>query len=174
MHLRRPCRALFLGVTLSTWSTTASPQEVVPPKTYRVQVKVSADKPLKGSFQKCLENELRALPDVLLADASPDYTISVIALNVVTESSRDMGATFSVLVTAPYDSRIQRFAELHVAPEFREELISMLAGAVTTLAHWVETASAGDLHKVCRSIIQSFNRDVFTQRHRSPVPVPPK
>jgi hypothetical protein len=126
-----------------------------------VQLKVSADEPLKGSLQKLLTTELTALPQVLLADAEPDYIISVIALKVVTQSSKDVGVTFSVLVTAPYELKIREFAESHVAPEDRAKLSTLLSGVVKPLAHWVETASASQLGQVCRSIVQSFARDVL-------------
>jgi hypothetical protein len=158
MSFRQACRILsFSALAACIWSSAAAAQSV------RVQLKVSADEPLKGSLQKLLTTELTALPQVLLADAEPDYIISVIALKVVTQSSKDVGVTFSVLVTAPYELKIREFAESHVAPEDRAKLSTLLSGVVKPLAHWVETASANQLAQVCRSIVQSFARDALRE-----------
>jgi hypothetical protein len=166
MGYRQACRILSFSALVFLWSTAASAKAV------RVQLKVSADEPIKGSLQKLLTTELTALPQVLLADAEPDFVISVIALKVVTESSKDVGVTLSVLVTAPYELKIREFAESHVAPEHRARLISLLEGTVKPLAHWVETSSLRELKEVCRSIIQSFDRDVLKALRKSASFVP--
>ena len=164
MGFRRACRILsFSALACCIWSGAASAQAV------RVQLKVSADEQLKGPLQKLLTSELTALPQVLLADAEPDFVISVIALKVVTRSSKDVGVTFSVLVTAPYELKIREFAESHVPPEDRAELSTLLSGLVKPMAHWVETASAGELQQVCRSITQSFDKDVLKARREAVV-----
>jgi hypothetical protein len=167
MLSRRACRILLSSILLTAWSQAGFAQNTVVAKPIRVQVKVSAETELKGVVQKSLEDELRALPGVQVTDVSPEYLISVIALKVVTRSRKDVGSTFSVLVTEPFTERIGRFAESHVAPELREQLIAMLAGAVKPLAHWVETTSAADVPKVCRSIVLSFDADVLTERRKS-------
>ncbi len=157
--------ALVLSVLLLLLACTSLAGQIVPPTgSIRVHLKVSADADLKGSVQNALEGELRATPGVQISDALPDFTISVIALKVFNRSRKDVGVTFSVLVTEPYGDRVQRFAESHVAPERRQELIAALAGVVKPRAHWVETAAAGDLKAVCRSIIKSFSVDVLAKR----------
>ncbi|HJR59043.1 MAG TPA: hypothetical protein VJ813_06595 [Vicinamibacterales bacterium] len=172
MRSRRACRVLLSSVLLTAWSQVGIAQIPVVAKPIRVQVKVSADPELKGVVQKSLEDELRALPGVQVTEASPEFIISVITLKVVTRSQKDVGSAFSVLVTEPFVERIERFAESHVAPEFREQLITTLAGAVKPRAHWVETASAADVPKVCRSIALSFDAEVLTERRKASVLAP--
>jgi hypothetical protein len=151
----RVCRLTLFSAVLCAWAAGASAQTV------RVQLKISADEQLKKELQKYLEEDLRALPDVLLAGDSQDFTLSVIALKVVTRASTNVGVTFSVLVTAPYDTKIREFAEAHVPSERRAHLISMSSDLVKPLAHWVETAASGDVQQVCRSIITSFYKEVL-------------
>jgi hypothetical protein len=166
MRFRRASRILMLTAAVCVCSGIASAQTV------RVQLKISADEPLRGSLQKSLGAELAALPGILPAGTAPDYTISVIALKIVTQSSKDVGVTLSVLVTERYETRISEFAESHVALEDRAQLISLLAGAVKPLAHWVETSSLRELKEVCRTIIQSFDRDVLKALRNSASFVP--
>jgi hypothetical protein len=151
----------------AAWPAAALAQAGPEPKQFRVHVKVSADPDFRDVVQKGLEEELRAVPNVTVTDALPDYTISVIVLKVVTRSQKDVGATFSVLVSENYAERVKQFAESHVAPEFREQLTTMLSGAVKPAAHWVETASGADVRKVCRSIVLSFDADVLTARRKA-------
>ncbi len=162
MCLRLVLRVLLSSALVCTWSVAASAQ------TIRVHLKVSADEQLKDSLRKFLDAELEALPGVLLADTTPDYTISVIALKVVNRSSKDVGVTFSVLVTAPYDMKIREYVEAHVPLEKRAGLSALLSGIVKPTSHWVETAASGDVRQVCHSIIQSFDRDVLAP-HRAVV-----
>src|SRR4051812_9044536 len=129
-----------------------APQTV--PPTVRAQVKVSADDNVRPAIRKCLEDEIRTIPGVQLTDAAPEYTLSVIALKVVNQSQRNVGTTFSVVVTASTAEQVRAFADAHVAPQDREELQRILAGTVKPLAHWVETASGSEMPKVCRSISQ--------------------
>src|SRR5688572_17834348 len=161
-------RVLLTSFLLApSWLPMAFAQAPVQPKQFRVHVKVSADADLRVVVQKGLEEELRAVPNVVVSDAAPDYTISVIVLKVVTRSQKDVGATFSVLVSENYAERVKQFAESHVASEFREQLTIMLSGAVKPAAHWVETASGADVRKVCRSIVLSFDADVLTARRKA-------
>jgi hypothetical protein len=168
MHSFRASRLTLFSVILCAWAAGASAQNA------RVQLKISADEQLKKELQKYLEDELRALPEVLLAGDSPDFTISVIALKVVTRASTNVGVTFSVLVTAPYDTKIREFAEAHVPSEDRAQLISMSSDLVKPLAHWVETAASGDVQQVCRSIITSFHKEVLKQPRPSDFRGPPR
>ncbi len=158
----RTCRVLSLLVLFSTSPVGALAQKAVDSSHFRVQVRVSAEVELRSLVQKSLEAELRALPGVLATDSSPDYIISVIALKVATQSRKDVGTTFSVLVTEPYSDRIRRFAELHLTPELGEQLVGSVSSAVRPVTHWVETAPAGDVLKVCRSIVKSFEQDALS------------
>jgi hypothetical protein len=127
----------------------------------RVQLKISADPDLKSQIQEAMEAELSALPVTVVRDQSPDYTISVIALKVVNQTGRYVGATFSVVVTEPLAERIRRVSESQLTTEAREQLSILLPDVVRLRAHWVETASAGDVSEVSRAIVQSFARDVL-------------
>jgi hypothetical protein len=138
------------------------------PSPVRAQVKVSADDDVRPGIRKCLEDEVRTIPGVQLTDAAPEYTLSVIALKVVNQSQRNVGTTFSVVVTASTAEQVRAFADAHVAAEDREELQRILAGTVKPLAHWVETASASDMPKVCRSISQAFSTEIAAQRAKAP------
>lgn len=163
MHSRCSRRILFLAVVLCLWAPSASAQSV------RVHLKVSADDQMKMQLQKHLERELGMLPGVVLDAHSSDFSISVIALKVVTRSSKSVGVAVSVLVSAPWEAKIREFAESHVSPELRAQLVSMTAGTVKQLAHWVETASAGELPQVSRSIVKAFERDVLAARPKPAV-----
>ncbi len=167
MLLRSVCRALVVMLLFCASGRAVLAQAEPGSRAFRITVKVSADTELKPVVEKALQDALRGLPDVQVTDDVSDYTISVIALKVVNRSRRDVGATFSVLVTEPYKELVRQFAESHVAPEHREALAAMLSGAVKPLAHWVETASATDIPQVCRSIVQSFEKDVLRERRNA-------
>jgi hypothetical protein len=163
----RADQLLLLLILTWAWPALAFSQAIPDPKTRRVQLKISADADMKGVVQRSLEAELRRLPQVSLTDSFPQFTISVIVLEVATRSRKELGATFSVVVTEPYDQRVREFAELHLADDLKKELISSLSHAVKPLGHWLETASAADVPRVCRSIIQSFAKIVLTDPPRA-------
>ena len=163
----RFCQAVALACAAST-ALAAVPQPAALP--VRVQVKVSADDDVRTVVRKCLEDELRAVPGAQLTDAAPEFTISVIALKVVNQSKRNVGTTFSVVLTSSTTEQVRPFVDAHIAPDAREQLMRMLAGSVTPLAHWVETAAASDVPRVCHSIVQSFTTEVA--KHRAKVAQP--
>jgi hypothetical protein len=126
-----------------------------------VQLKVSADQDLKDEVQKAMNNELRTLPGVVITDQSANYIISVIALKVVNQSRRNVGTTFSVLITESYADRTHKLAALNLSPDAHEELSTTLQTAVRLRAHWVETGAAGELPQICKSIVQSFAKSAL-------------
>ncbi len=156
-------RLLFCVMAVALWAPPASAQNV------RVQLKVSADDELKGPLQAYLEDGLRRVPTVSVAGGADgvNFTISVIAIKVVTRSSKDMGLAVSVLITAPYTAKIKKFAETQLSPELGGQLSLASAGAVEPLAHWIETASVGQLQQVSQSIIQAFVKDVLTAEQKA-------
>lgn len=151
------CRALLLSVFLCGWVNTALAQAVT------VDLRVSAEETVKAALEKCLKDRLQAEGGFVVAAGVPDFTLSVIALKVLTRASTDVGVTLSILVTAPPSPQIREFAELHVAPERRAELLALTSGMVQPLSHWVETAGAGDLLPVCRSIVGSFVKETVSK-----------
>ena len=164
MNSRCSHRMLLLLMLLCTCAPSAWAQSV------RVHLKVSADEQLKMALQKHLESELGMQPGIVLGADSSDFTISVVALKVVTRSSKSVGVAISVLVSAPHEAKIREFAEAHIPHELRAKLMSITDGTVKPLAHWVETASAGELEQVARSIVNSFVKDVLASRQKAAVP----
>lgn len=168
MHWAPFQRTLFCVVLLVVWAPVASAQNT------RVHLKVSADDQMKKALQTHLEEGLKMVPDVTLSADAPDFTISVIALKVTTRSSKDMGVAVSVLITAPYESKVRGFAESRLSPDVGAQLASMTAGAVKTMAHWIEIASVGELQQVSRSIIRSFDKDVLNLERKFASHAPPR
>jgi hypothetical protein len=158
----RFCQAVALAACAASTALAAAPQPAALP--VRVQVKVSADEDVRAVIRKCLENELRAVPGAQLTVAAPEFAISVIALKVVNQSKRNVGTTFSVVLTSSTTEELRPFVDAHIAPDAREQLLRLLAGSVTPLAHWVETAAASDVPRVCHSIVQSFTAEVAKHR----------
>ena len=155
---RSMCHPVVVGVAIfALWVPAAAAQEA------RVLLKVSADDKLKTELHRHLEDGLRLVPSVSLSGdvAGADFTISVIALKVVTRSSKDMGLAVSVVITAPMRAKLKQFAERRLSPELRDELSAVSSDGVTSLAHWVEIASAGQLKQVSASIIETFIKDVL-------------
>jgi hypothetical protein len=126
---------------------------------YRVQVKVSGDEGLRRQVTSCLAHALSKLPDVMMAEDLPDYRLRVIAMKVVTESRKNVGLSFSVLVTAPYTNRVESLAQAYVSSESRPYVVSTLTGAEEIVSHWIQTGSAEDVEGVCRSIVASFDEE---------------
>ena len=160
MLSRHACLVLAAAGFVGAW-TGASFAQGLELKVLRVQLKVSADPDLKDEVQKVMNSELRTLPGVVITDQSPDYTISVIALKVVNQSRRNVGTTFSVLISQSYAERIHKVAALNLSPDVQEELSTTLQGAVRLRAHWVETGAAGQLPQICKGIVQSFAKDAL-------------
>ena len=161
---RARAAALCLLAVLSAFAPDLAAQDPpVEKKRTTVHVKISADAPLKKELEGHIEAALRELPDVVLADKAPDYTISIIALKVATNTRRDVGTAFSIIVTAPIDPRIRQL-ETDLASDTRQRLGALLAPAVEVRAHWIETAAPGGLREVCRGVVQSFDKDVLNAK----------
>lgn len=163
MHLRLLIWAVILLCLVIRGAGVAAAQ--APERTrVRVQLKVSADEEIRDAVRGALQAELRSTPDFMSVDDSAEYTISVVALSVVNQASKNVGATFSVLVTEAYSPRVRTFAETHLNPELQASLATLMVGAVKPAAHWVETASKGAIPSVCGNIIRSAKTAILRVR----------
>ena len=130
---------------------------------FRVQVRVDGDRDLRDQVTGCLTRALGAIPDVLVADDGPDYKLRIIAMAVVTQSKKNLGLSFSVLITSPYTGRVESLAQAYVPEEARSQVRTILSGAEEIVGHWIQTGATAEIPRICQSIVYSFDHETLSK-----------
>lgn len=130
---------------------------------FRVQVRVDGDRDLRDQVTGCLTRALGGIPDVLVADDRPDYKLRIIAMAVVTQSKKNLGLSFSVLITSPYTGRVESLAQAYVPEESRQQVRTMLSGAEEIVNHWIQTGATAEIPRICQSIVSSFDHETLSK-----------
>lgn len=156
------CGILSLGVLALCCSVafSAPGAEAAP---FRVQVRVDGDQGLRSQVTGCLTRSLGAISDILVTDDRPDYKLRIIAMAVVTQSKKNLGLSFSVLITSPYTSRVEGLAQAYVPEESRPQLRTVLSGAEEIVSHWIQTGATAEIPKICQSIVSSFDHETLSK-----------
>jgi hypothetical protein len=169
----RPLRHGLLGLGVLALCGSAAFSEPAPEAApFRVQVKVDGDQGLRSQVTGCLTRALGEIPDVLVTDDRPDYKLRIIAMAVVTQSKKNLGLSFSVLITSPYTGRVESLAQAYVPEESRPEVRTMLSGAEEIVSHWIQTGATAEIPKICQSIVSSFEHETLTKaraQRRTPI-----
>ena len=161
---RRPLRygLLSFGVLAVCCSPAfAAPRVDAAP--FRVQVRVDGDQGLRSQVTGCLTRALGEIPDVLVTDDRPDYKLRIIAMAVVTQSKKNLGLSFSVLITSPYTGRVEGLAQTYVPEESRPQVRTILSGAEEIVSHWIQTGATAEIPKICQSIVSSFDHETLSK-----------
>ena len=128
---------------------------------FRVQVRVDGDRDLRDQVTGCLTRALGEITDVLVADDRPDYKLRIIAMAVVTQSKKNLGLSFSVLITSPYTGRVESLAQAYVPEESRPQVRTILSGAEEIVSHWIQTGATAEIPRICQSIVSSFDHETL-------------
>jgi hypothetical protein len=168
------CGILSLGV-LALCGNAAFPSLGPEAAPFRVQVRVDGDRDLRDQVTGCLTRALGEIPDVLVADDRPEYKLRIIAMAVVTQSKKNLGLSFSVLITSPYTARVESLAQAYVPEEARPQVRTILSGAEEIVGHWIQTGATAEIPRICQSIVSSFDHETLSKarRQRRTPGVPP-
>ena len=130
---------------------------------FRVQVRVDGDQGLRSQVTGCLTRGLGEITDVLVTDDRPDYKLRIIAMAVVTQSKKNLGLSFSVLITSPYTGRVESLAQAYVPEESRPQVRTILSGAEEIVSHWIQTGATAESPRICQSIVSSFDHETLSK-----------
>jgi len=89
-------RALLFALLSSFASSTAFPQSASSIK-FRVALKISGDSAIASEIEGCIKEELSLLSNVDISETKPDYTVNVIAMEIVTKERVPMGIAITWL-----------------------------------------------------------------------------
>jgi hypothetical protein len=155
-------RLLSVGVLALCFSAAFSQSgpKVAP---FRVQVRVDGDQGLRSQVTSCLTRSLGEISDILVTDDRPDYKLRIIAMAVVTQSKKNLGLSFSVLITSPYAGRVEGLAQAYVPEESRPQVRTILSGAEEIVSHWIQTGATAEIPKICQSIVSSFDHETLSK-----------
>ena len=84
-------RRVFLFVLLGLISSSAAFGQAASPARFLVAVKTSGDSAVASEIEGCIKQELASLDNVVISDTKPDYTINVIAMEIVNKEKVSMG-----------------------------------------------------------------------------------
>jgi hypothetical protein len=156
------CGLLSLGV-LALCDSSAFSERGPEAAPFRVQARVDGDQGLRDQVTGCLTRALGQIPDVLVTDDRPDYKLRIIAMAVVTQSKKNLGLSFSVLITSPYTGRVESLAQAYVPEESRAQVRTILSGAEEIVSHWIQTGATAEIPRICQSIVSSFDHETLTK-----------
>jgi len=89
-------RALLFALLSSFASSTAFTQSASSVK-FRVALKISGDSAIASEIEGCIKEELSLLNNVDISETKPDYTINVIAMEIVNKEQVPMGIAITWL-----------------------------------------------------------------------------
>jgi hypothetical protein len=157
---------------LALCGTTAFSEPRLEAVPFRVQVRVDGDQGLRSQVTACLTRRLGEISDVLVTDGPPDYRLRIIAMAVVTQSKKNVGLSFSVLITSPYAGRVENLAQAYVPEESRPQVRTILSGAEEIISHWIQTGATAEIPRICQSIVSAFDHETLSKaraQRRTPI-----
>ena len=146
----------------------SSPDQVpaVGPPKFTALVEVVIDMPdsIKQPFASCVLQELQSLGDVVVTGNNPQYRITIMGLPNKT-SEENIGFTFSVLITRPFDKNLLRPLLLSENIGETEKRILMLVGSnyERIEKNSLLTTSPNELGHICREIVSGFETDLLAK-----------
>ena len=127
----------------------------------RIRVKVSwAEHGNSGSeaiIRSALGRELRALGDVVVVESDPNYTISVVGIDLETVGGHVTGYAMSYVVVGWFPVDVLQFFIPDTS--FRSAMTDLLAGYGRKLDHQLLSGSSvsGDMQSACKGVIAEFD-----------------
>lgn len=133
----------------------------------KVKVDVSANDNINGEIVSYLSRELRSLGDVIVVDEKPDWTISIVALELTNKGGNNTGVALSILILSkPHSPLIEMgindLYRLKKINKFEmdslQQMINIDFGLVTEYeGHWLRTGSPDNLRDICNGIVADFD-----------------
>jgi len=133
----------------------------------RIELVVDAPEPVKGAFTSCLTRELKSLKSVELTGVSPHYRITVMAIPNRTREE-NIGFTFSVLITRPFDTNLLRplLMSKNLSDGEKRILLVMGNNYEKIEKNSLLTTSPDEIGRICKEIASGFNADLLEKDRR--------
>jgi len=153
------CLAIFCSSALFTCYAA---EPFTRPWSGRVRVDVAAGDSIKSQVTSYINRELRALNDVTLADAEPEYILSIIASEIVDTTGNAVVYAIAVIAIRPFDETL--IASM-VQPKYKSTALNSLKG----LTYYPASAQywGSDIQKLCRNVVADYDARVLEKERKS-------
>jgi hypothetical protein len=131
---------------------------------FRVSVMVSGSDSLKKLVASYITKELRSLPDVVVVEKEPEYTISIVATELKRKKGYTAGFVLSLVELKLFDTKhfledIKTVMFPNLVPEgIRQYVETQMPGLCRIHYQQAITGSEKELSSTCSTIVANFDR----------------
>jgi hypothetical protein len=146
------------------------------PITFRVSVDVSAEPNLQQALSSYLLRELRSLPNVVIVDSKPTWSLHVVSFETRSVSNVRTGYAVAVAITKPesvesvrpiLDMCCSPPGQFHISDDSWHKAKSIFEDKESLVTLWLRTFGESQVNEGCSRIVAQFDSTYLEPLRRS-------